>query len=141
MESQLLPIAETVANHWQPLKTWALISMIISQHGLELATIATAILMVLTALYITEVRRQIRTSTNAYQKLGLKDQQLISAVKETQKINLPTLERIGETYAKSSNTKLKVQQLEQRLTELQKTGTVRTTLSSNRDEPIAAWKA
>jgi exosortase len=141
MESQLLPIAETVANHWQPLKTWALISMIISQHGLELATIATAILMVLSALYITEVRRQIRTSTNAYQKLGLKDQQLISAVKETQKINLPTLERIGETYAKSSNTKLKVQQLEQRLTELQKTGTVRTTLSSNRDEPIAAWKA
>jgi hypothetical protein len=141
MENQLLPIAEQIANQWQPIKTWALISMLISQHGLELATTATAILVLLSVLYIIEVRRQARTSMNAYQKLKTNDQQLISAVKETQKMNLPTLERIKETYEKSSSAKLTVQQLEQRLTELQNVNAVKSTLSNNRDEPTITWQA
>jgi hypothetical protein len=141
MENQLLPIAEAIANHWQPIKTWALISMLISHHGLELATTATAILVLLSTLYIIEVRRQARTSMNAYQKLKTNDQQLISAVKETQKMNLPTLERIKETYEKSSSAKLTVQQLEQRLTELQNVNAVKSTLSNNRDEPTITWQA
>jgi exosortase len=141
MESRLLPIAEAVANHWQPIKTWALISMLISHHGLELAITATAILVALIALYIIEVKRQTKTSMTAYQKLKTRDQQLISAVRETQKMKLPTLERIRETYEKNSNTKLTAQQLEQRLRELQKTGTVKSTLSNNTDEPVIIWKA
>jgi hypothetical protein len=141
MENQLLPIAEAIANHWQPIKTWALISMFISQHDLELATTASAILVVLSALYIIEVRRQRRTSMNAYQKLGTKDQQLVSAVKETQRTNLPTLERIREAYQKRSGAKLTAQQFEQRLTELQNVNMVKSTLSNNRDEPIITWQA
>jgi exosortase len=140
MENQLLPIAEQIANQWQPIKTWALISILISQHGLELATTATAILVLLSALYIIETRRQARNSINACQKLKTNDQQLVSAVKETQKMNLPTLERIKETYEKNSNAKLTVQQLEQRLTELQNVNAVKSTLSSNRDEPIITWQ-
>jgi len=141
MENQLLPIAEAIANHWQPIKTWALISMLISHHGLELAATATAILVLLSTLYIIEVRRQARTSMNAHRKLKTNDQQLISAVKETQKMNLPTLERIKETYEKSSSTKLTLQQLEQRLTELQNVNAVKSTLSNHRDEPIITWHA
>jgi CRISPR/Cas system CSM-associated protein Csm4 (group 5 of RAMP superfamily) len=115
--------------------------MLISQHGLELATIATAILVLLSALYIIEVRRQARTSMNAYPKLKTNDQKLVSAVKETQKMNLSTLERIRETFEKSGNTRLTVQQLEQRLTELQNVNAVKSTLSNNRDEPTITWQA
>jgi hypothetical protein len=141
IENHLLPIAEAMADHWQPIKTWAIISMLISQHGLELATTTTVILTLLSVLYITEVRRQGRISMNAYQKLKTNDQQLVNAVKSAQKTNSPTLERIKKTYEQSSKAKLTVTQLEQRLTELQNVNAVKSTLANNRDEPIITWRA
>jgi hypothetical protein len=141
MEGRLLPVAEAIASYWQPSKTWALISMIISQHGLELATTATAILILFIALYIIEIQRQTKTSTTAYPKLKTEDQQLISAVREIQKAKPSTLERIRETYERNSSTKIAIAQLEPRLMELQKTGVVKSTLGNNRDEPIITWKA
>jgi exosortase/archaeosortase family protein len=140
-ESQLLPIAEAIANHWQPIKTWALISILISKHGLDLAITATTILAILVALCLIELRKQTKTSLNAYGKLKTDDQQLVRAVREAQETKLPTLEMIRETYEKNSSKKLTGQQLEQRLTELQKVGTVNKTLSNNRDEPVIIWKA
>jgi exosortase len=141
MENLLLPIAQAIANHWQPIKTWALISVLISQHGLELATTTTLILIILVTFYIFEMRRQARVGLNVYQKLGIRDQQLVNTVREIQKTSIPTLDTITETYNKNARAKLTTDQLQQRLTDLQKTNTIRNIIVNNRDEPTKIWKA
>jgi hypothetical protein len=141
IENEMSPIAQAIANHWQPIKTWAFISVFISQNGLELATTTTTILIALVVLYIAEVRKQTGTSFNAYQKLGTKDQQLINAIRDIQKTSLPTSSKIKESYQRNTGIELTAEQLEQKLTELKKIGVTRSMINNNRDEPIIIWKA
>jgi exosortase len=141
MENQLLPIAQAIANYWQPMKTWASISVLISQHGLELATATTIILIILVTLYIFEIRRQTKAGLNVYQKLGKNDQQLVDTIRGIQKTSIPTLDAIRNIYNKKARVKLKADQLEQKLTDLQKTDAIRNIIVNNRDEPTRIWKA
>jgi hypothetical protein len=141
MESRLLPIAEEIAKYWQPIKTSLFVSILISQHGLELGAATITGLTILVALYIFDVRRQKKASLNVYQKLGTKEQQLVTTVREIQKTGIPTLYRITETYNKNSGAMLTTEQLQQKLVDLQKTNVIQSVTRSDRDEPVKTWKA
>jgi exosortase/archaeosortase family protein len=141
IENEILPIAEAIANYWQPIKTWAQISMFISQNGMNVAFTTTALTFATAIVYLYEKRRQERTRTSGYKKLAFRDQQLIDAIRRTQEKNPATVERIKEAYQATSKTESSTEQLEQKLAELSKIGVVKVATDGNRDEPIKAWKA
>jgi len=141
IENEILPIAESIASYWQPIKTWAQISMFISQNGMNLAFTTNAFTFATAMVYLYENRRREKTRTSAYKKLAFRDQQLIDAIRKTQETNPATVERIKEAYQATSKTEFSSEQLEQKLAELSKIGAVRVVINGNRDEPIRAWKA
>jgi exosortase len=141
MENEILPIAEAIANYWQPIKTWAQISMFISQNGINLAFTTSAFTFATAMVYLYEKRRQEKTRTSAYKKLAFRDQQLIDAIRKTQETTPATVERIKGAYQAISKTESSSEQLEQKLAELSKIGVVKVVTNGNRDEPIKAWKA
>jgi exosortase len=140
METQLLPIAQAIANYWQPVKTWAAVSLFISQNGSGLASSTTIVLIAVASLYLVEARRREKTSMDTYKKLGTQDRQLVDTIRELQKTTLPTDDRIKKAYQQNISTELTNEQLEQKLAELQRIGITRNIISNDRDEPIRAWK-
>jgi exosortase len=141
MENEILPIAEAIANYWQPIKTWALVSMTMSQNGLNLALGTTAFLIITVATYFFQRKRQQKTRMDAYRKLATRDQQLVETIRKIQETTPSTIEKIRETYRETAKTELTTEQLEQKLNELSKIGLVKNTISNNRDEPTRTWKA
>jgi len=141
IENEILPIAEAIANYWQPTKTWALVSMTISQNGLNLALGTTAFLIIIVGMYFFQRKRQEKTRMDAYRKLATRDQQLVETIRKVQQTTPSTVERIRDAYQKTANTELTAEQLEQKLTELSKIGLVKNTIGNSRDEPTRTWKA
>jgi exosortase len=141
IENEILPIAEAIANYWQPIKTWAQVSMIISQNGLDLALTTTTLLVATVMVYFYERKRQEKTRVDAYKKLASGDQQLVDTIRRIPKTTPATLDRIKETYQKTTNTESSIEQLQQKLTDLSKIGIVKSMTSSNSDEPTKTWKA
>jgi exosortase len=141
VENEILPIAEAIANYWQPTKTWSLVSMIISQNGMNLALGTTAFLIITVGIYFFQRTKQEKTRMDAYRKLATRDQQLVQTIRKVQQTTPSTVERIRDTYQKTANTELTTEQLEQKLTELSKIGLVKNTIGNSRDEPTRTWKA
>jgi hypothetical protein len=137
---QLTTIAETIANYWQPIKTWSQITMILSQNGLTLTTISIAILSAIILLYILEVQKYVKANTNAYQKLSEINRQMVEMVKETEKKHIATLSNTAATYREKTGKQITKTQLLKRLSEIEKTGIIKRVIANQSDEPIITWK-
>jgi exosortase len=141
VENEILPVARAIATYWQPIKTWAQVSMFISQNGLNLALTTTALLAATVMVYSYERKRQEKTRVDAYRKLATGDQQLVDTIRKIQKTTSATVDRIKEIYQRTTNTESSTNQLEQKLFDLRKIGMVKSITDSNDDEPIKSWKA
>jgi len=140
IELQLLPMAEAISAHWEPVRTWAIASILISQHGTELLATTTILLIVLVMLYLNETKKQSNASLNAYQKLSRQNQQLVDAVQKSERHNMPTLNRIKQNYEATSGRKTDAEALQRRLSDLEKTGIIKRVTGTDQDEPIKTWK-
>ena len=136
---QLLQIAEAIAGYWQPIKTWALISMVLSQQGLTLASATTTTLIALAIILFYEHEKTKTANRNLYNKLSKPNQQLIDIIKETQKTTLPTLNNIQETYQKAALGLVTPQELERKIISLEGIKIAKSTIANNNDEPTQAW--
>jgi len=137
----LLSFATAIVEHWQPIKTWMQISVILSQNGAYLAAITTIFLAVLIVLYIIEKIKQIKANANAYQKLSKPTKQIIDIVIKTQKATKPTLSAIAAKYKNRTGESIEKEELFHRISEAEKTGIIKSCIASNQDEPIQIWKA
>jgi hypothetical protein len=140
IENQLVAIGTEIANYWQPIKAWSQITMIISQNGANLALATTAILIAIIGYYVLETRRQIKANRNVYQKLSKLNRQIIDIVKQTEKTALPTLENMATTYQKTIGKQIKEKQLLNKLNGLEKTGIIKSIITSRQDEPVQIWR-
>lgn len=139
VKAQLLPIAKTIANYWQPIKTWALISMILSQQGITLAAATTAALAALVIFRVYKYQKTTTDNKRLYQKLSTSSQQLIGIIKKTQETTIPTLANIRETYEKTIHGTIAAAELEQKIISLERTEIAKNTITSNDDEPTQTW--
>jgi hypothetical protein len=140
VEVQLKIVAETIANYWQPIKTWSQITMFISQNGLALATITITILAALVLLQVLEIRSRTKANLNAYNKLSETNRQIIDMVRETEKKHIATLSGIEETFREKTGKTMAKTKLLEKLLEVEKTGIIRHTIGNQQDEPIVIWK-
>ena len=136
----LTPIATAIAQYWQPIKTWSQIALLLSQNSPYLATATTLTLPILAIIYAFETIKQRKTNTKAYQKLSKPNQQLIKIVAETEKTTKPTLSAIATTYKNLTGENIEQEKLLQQLSETEKTGIIKRTITNIQDEPTLTWK-
>jgi exosortase len=137
----LLPIAQSINDYWEPIKTWTTIALTISQNGLALSA-ATTILLLALIIYRVILGQQEKTSLlTLYSKLPQKNQLLIKAVENAKKQGNPTTNGIAEELAKLTNSEVNHEQLKDELEEAEKIGLIEKTLQNKEDKPAYAWKS
>lgn len=135
----LMPLATTIAEHWEPIKIWSPISLLLSESSLYLAIIITVLLTIFLVLYVIENRKQRKTNFNVYQKLSMPNKRFIDLVIETEKATTPTLTAIANTYRKKIG-KITKEELLYKITEAEKTGIIQRAIKNIYDQPIQIWK-
>jgi exosortase len=136
----LLPFATAIAEYWQPIKTWTQTALLLSQNGAYLIAITALLLAFLIGFYVFETIKQRRANTKAYQKLSEPNKQIIAIILETQKTTTPTLSAILATYKNKTGKTIEKEELHHRISEVKKTGIIKSYIANNQDEPIQAWK-
>jgi exosortase len=140
IETQLTALAKAITDYWQPIKTWSQITLIISQQGANLATGTTVLIAAITIFILFKTRRQRKANQKTLQKLSETNKQMIDSIRKAEEKALPTLNNIARTHQEATGQQISEQQLLDKLAELEKTGTVKSTIASQNDEPIQTWK-
>ena len=140
-EEQLLPFATAIANYWEPIKTWTLIALIISQNGLALTATTTVSLAAILIYSTFEKANSKKANRSAYEKLSTPHQQLIDAVAQTQKNTTPTTANIAKTYKNITETEISPEDLAKKLEEAENIGLISHQIMSRQDQPLQVWKA
>jgi hypothetical protein len=141
IEEQLLPIAKEIVNYWQPMKTWSLTALILSQYGDKLTIVASSLLAIPVIFATYEKRKEGDKNSIFYQKLSLTDRQMIDTVQLTKKTNTPTLWNIYLEYQKTMNNNIEKEEMLNTLVDAEKTGLVSGQIVNWQDEPVQVWKA
>jgi exosortase len=140
VENQLLTSARTVANNWQPIKTWSPIALFLSLNGNKLVILPIMLLAGIAIFYIYHRRKEKRMNFKIYQKLSKPNQQIIEAIIETQKATKPTLKAIANTYKNRTAKSIEEKKLLYRISEIEKTGIIKSEIANNKDIPTQIWK-
>jgi len=136
----LRPFATAITKHWQPIKTWTQISLLLSQNGAYLAAITAALLVPVTVLYALEKRKQRKANAKAYKKIAKSNKQIIDAIAETEKKSPPTLGAVAATHKNRTGEPIEEEKLLHKLRELEKTDIIKGEIANIRDEPTMIWK-
>jgi len=141
LENQTVALATTVASYWEPIVTWSQLTLLLSENGSYLAAATSALLPVVTILYLLERRKQRKADARFYQKLSTGNRQIIDAVQETEKANRPTLRAIRAVYRSKTGEPIGDEEMLQRLFEAKKTGIIEDGVVNVQDEPTQVWKS
>jgi hypothetical protein len=130
-----MPFAVAIANHWQPMKTWAQITIFLSQNSGLLATTTTILLVTAIFLQIRKMRTWKTQNNKTYQKLSQTDKQIIDSINRKEKTKNLTFQDIAETQQETTE-----QELLYKLAQFNKAGLISEQTSNQQDEPIRTWK-
>ena len=139
-EKTLLAVAKASNNYWQPIKTWTTISLIISQNGLVLSTIAVSMLIVLLIFNVIFNRNHKSSLLKMYYKLPKQNQLLVTAVANAQKQGNPTTNGIATELEKLTNTQTDRESLKEQLQNAENEGLIEKTLVNREDRASFAWR-
>jgi len=135
---KLVTFGKAIANHWQPIKTWSGIALLISKNGSDLLLVPTA-LLIITVLVQTINQVKIRhANLKAYKKLSKETQGIIEATHQTK--TMPTAVNIAATYKKLGHKPMTTDKLTETLKKAQETGLAKKELINIQDEPVLGWK-
>jgi len=137
---ELLPLAEAIAQHWQPIKAWTQIALLLSQNGIRLAALTAAPLPAILILYAFQTKKQRKANAKAYQKLSETNKQLMDAILETEKATTPTLNAIATTYKNRTGQFVTEEKLLQKLSQAENSGLIKSEIANVNDEPTHIWK-
>ena len=140
VENQLLTLATAIASHWQPIKTWSQIALLISQNGDKLTTTTMILLGAVLVLSIFEKRKEKKQNIIAYRKFSKANKQITNAVYQTEKSMLPTLNNISETYGNITGKTVDNEKLILKLSEAEKIGIIKREIANKQDEPVQTWR-
>jgi len=140
-EDNLLQFAIAIANYWQPMKTWAQVTLFISKNGDKLALATTTMLLAAIIIQTIEKRSVKNRNFIAYHKLSTGDIRIIDAIQKTEKNTKPTLQNIASTYEGTTHEKINHETLYEKLIQTEKIGLISSETISQQDEPVQAWKA
>jgi exosortase len=136
----LLPFATGLTQYWEPIKLWSEISLFLSQESIYFVAATLAMLLIVLILYIGQRKKQVRANAKAYQKLSASTKTIIDLIVETEKTAKPTLHAIASTYKDKTGDFVDSEEMLLKLSEVQKTGIVKSEIANVYDEPTKVWK-
>jgi exosortase/archaeosortase family protein len=140
-EAMLLPIAQTVNDHWQPIKTWTTIALTISQNGLTLSATTTGLLVAFIIYRIFLSQQEKASLLTLYNKLPTKNQLLNKAVQNAKKHGIPTIQGIANELNNLTNATINLELLEEELLEAEKIVLIEKKVVNKFDEPAYSWRS
>jgi exosortase len=140
-ENQELPVAKDVNSYWQPVQSWSVVALAMSQNGLVLSTLAVVIFAVLILYTVFFDRRKKKLLLNLYSKLSEQNKTLLKAVDNAEKQGNPTTEGILTELQKLTNATVDKETLVQKLTEAEHAEIIEKAVANREDEPIIEWKS
>ena len=141
VEAQLLPFGEAMADHWLPIKTWSLATLLISQNGLTLIAITMTLMALVLAYHRAQNQKQRDLNFKAYNRLVAKREKLIlDAVDKTAAEQSPTAEAIARVYEELAGSPIDTGLLLEELSRADEGGFIRKDLTNQDDEPILTWR-
>jgi len=141
LEPQILSMGQSIAAHWEPLKTQALVSLgIPTMQALLVSTILIAIIP--QATQHTQEWRRKTTNLKIFEKLASpKEKLLYQTIKDLkQKTKETTTQNIISTFEKNTSKKIEPNELTNMLNNLQKHGIINTDITNIDDQPKLIWK-
>jgi exosortase/archaeosortase family protein len=139
VEAQLLTFATAINEYWQPIRTWATVSLIMSQNGFILSEMACAVLVALIIYGVFLDRRAKISLLQLYGKLSPQDQILITAVKNAQKAHNSSTQGVTAEYGKLTGNPNEYW-VERKLAEAEATGLVTKVIANVQDMPVFSWR-
>jgi hypothetical protein len=138
-EDALLPVAVAVNSYWEPIKSWATFSIVISQNGLTLAIVCFVLLVALIAYKLLFIDRPQRALLkNLYVKIPEKERILLQAIDKTKgKFTLSTL---SEEMQKLIGAPVPEEWLKRELENAEQAGFIEKVIVNRDDMPIVKWK-
>ena len=140
-ENQELPIAESINNYWQPIRTWSTAALAISQNGLVLAAASTAVLAAAALYTVYSAGREKKRAFNLYKKLSKPDKEVVNAVAGAEKQGRSSVGGVLAELQKLTNAPVDETWLMQKIGEAQKAGLIEESLVNKDDLPFIQWKS
>jgi hypothetical protein len=138
-ESYLLPFAAAINDYWQPIQTWAIVAIILSQNGLVLSSMAAAVLVAIIAYGQFLGRRQKSAVLRLYGKLSQQDQLLIKAVSNAQKLKNSSTRSVAAEYERLTKSQSSESWVTNKLSEAEDAGLVKRVPLNLVDQPMINW--
>jgi len=140
IENQLLGYAKEIANYWEPIKLWSPVALLLSQNVDILVVIIIGILFMTITFYLFAKRKEQKRLLRIYNKLSETNKQTFKIIGKTERSTTPTLNNIFINLKKGAKISINTDTLLQELSNLEKTGLIKRTISSKDDNPIVVWK-
>jgi len=140
LEEELLPIATTIANYWQPITRWSWAALTIAKNGPKLIMITGALLIgtLIISLYQDRNRRRgiKHAFTHLYEPVDL---YIIDAIKALTK-EVAIEYKIASKYKELSGNEIDMEELKKKLNEAEEFGLIQRKLISINNKPYITWK-
>jgi len=139
-EASLLPMAEAIAQYWEPIRTWNTLALFLSHDALILAATMAVLLAAIPIFSIFKNQKQKKLNLLAFQKLSKPGQQLVEIIKKTEKSSVANLNKLREIYHQTTGQNVRNEKLQQELAGLEETGLIKRRVISDQDSPVQGWR-
>jgi hypothetical protein len=140
-ENTLLPIAQAINNYWQPIQTWTVVALALSENGSALSVAAIVVFVAIILYAVFYDWKEKKLLVNLYGKLSEQNKNLVKAVLNAQKQGNPTNAGILTELQKLTGDKIDQTLLTEKLAEAETAGLIAKTLDSKEDMPVFHWKS
>ena len=139
-ENQELPIALAINKYWQPIRTWSIVSLVISQNGLVLSNVAAAFLVLLILYTLYADKNQKRSLILSYKKLPEENQRLVKAMDNINDKRNITTQAIIIEFQRISPTPVSETFILDKIVQAENVGLIKKVLINKDDKPALIWK-
>jgi exosortase len=140
-EDELLPMAQSIASYWEPLKSQSLVSLGIPALQALLITSALMITATKTTWYANEQRKKDNNSSIFENFASAKEKTVLQTIQElTQKTKITHTEDISLALQEKTRIPVEPAELQGILDQLAQYGFIRKDLAVKDSKPILAWK-
>jgi hypothetical protein len=140
MKAIVMEFSEKIAGHWQPLKTWSQVALLMSQGGDGVAVILVVVLAMILVVLLLQRRQRKTQNINAYQKLSEDNKRIIDAVFREEKNGLSTLNAVAQDVNNGNGTSVSRDDVLQRLRDAEQAGFLTGDIGNMDDEPLHIWR-
>ena len=140
-KNELLLFGRGIVLYRAEVDTWSIVAILLSQHAGNLIAVISTSLLAVAAVYLYFDIGAMKRSSQAYEKLPKSSQQVVDAVVTAEQKGLSNLSNITNAHNETSKQKIDAKLLQQQLHAMEKTGIVRSTVTSRNDVPIQVWKS